>query len=96
VRSPEISMWDAGTRHRRVTVVSGLLLASLICVPGAAHAVVFAATGSMHSPRVYPTATRLPDGRVLIAAGSNDGSNALDSAELYDPRLEHFPSLPTR
>ena len=31
------------------------------------------------------TATLLPNGKVLVAGGSNLNNNALDSAELYDP-----------
>ncbi|MER5920250.1 kelch repeat-containing protein [Streptomyces mirabilis] len=39
----------------------------------------------MHDARFSPTATRLPNGKVLVAGGSGTGSN-LASAELYDPR----------
>jgi hypothetical protein len=42
------------------------------------------ATGSMVTPRFGFVATRLPDGRVLVAAGDTLGSPPLD-AELYDP-----------
>ena len=42
------------------------------------------ATGTMTSGRWEHTATRLPDGRVLVTGGNNlDG--ALSTAELYDP-----------
>jgi WD40 repeat protein len=37
----------------------------------------------MATPRLNHSATRLPDGRVLVVGGS-DGSTVLDSAELYD------------
>ena len=54
------------------------------------------ATGSMTNPRSWHTATRLPDGRVLVAGGLCDGryadgcaakdpSGAQASAEIYDP-----------
>ena len=53
----------------------------------------FVATGSMTAARAYHTATLLPDGRVLVAAGFGGGSSengTLDSAELYDPLTGTF------
>jgi WD40 repeat protein len=50
---------------------------------------IFTATGSMTTPRFAHTATLLPSGKVLILGGS-DGTNALVSAELYDPDTETF------
>jgi len=44
---------------------------------------MFTATGDMTTARSSPSATLLPDGRVLIAGGYYAG--ALNSAELYDP-----------
>ena len=41
-------------------------------------------TGSMNTARAYFTATLLKNGKVLVTGGSN-ASNALASAELYDP-----------
>jgi hypothetical protein len=52
----------------------------------------FAPTGSMTQARIYHTATRLLDGRVLVAGG-NATPNTLDpvaSAELYDPATGRF------
>jgi hypothetical protein len=46
-------------------------------------------TGSMDKPRIYFTATRLPDGKVLVAGGQSSMDNEVPgvqaSAELYDP-----------
>ena len=45
-------------------------------------------TGSMATPRMYPTATVLADGKVLVAGGSTrEGATA--AAELYDPATRH-------
>lgn len=41
-------------------------------------------TGSLNSPRSEHTVTRLQDGRVLVAGGS-DGTSSLSSSEIYDP-----------
>jgi hypothetical protein len=35
--------------------------------------------------RAYHTATLLPNGKVLVAGGEDNGGNGLSSAELYDP-----------
>jgi N-acetylneuraminic acid mutarotase len=50
----------------------------------------FAATGAMHVPRELHTATLLPGGNVLVAAGRNaltygHGAGQYASAELYNP-----------
>jgi len=42
-------------------------------------------TGSMVSPRELPTASILPNGKVLVAGGSPDDSTILNTCELYDP-----------
>jgi hypothetical protein len=47
----------------------------------------FSPTGSMSTSRAYATATILPDGRVLVAEGTN-GPN--QTAELYDPKTGKF------
>ena len=56
--------------------------------PSLAVAAGWATTGPMADGRVFFTATRLADGKVLVAGGfaNGDGSGALASAELYDPR----------
>ena len=51
----------------------------------------FTATGSMHAARVGYSATLLPDGKVLIAGGLDDQTNAvLDAAEIFDPAKGTF------
>ncbi len=53
----------------------------------------FSPTGSLIDERVYHTATRLPDGRVLVIGGvSGDGEDSviLASTELFDPAAGAF------
>ena len=50
----------------------------------------FAATGSMATARRFHTATLLSNGKVLVAGGEDSGSNAFDTAELYDPATAMF------
>jgi hypothetical protein len=55
----------------------------------------FSLTGPMAQGRVYHTATRLADGRVLVAGGCDNGRNYatcqfLASAEVYDPKIGTF------
>jgi hypothetical protein len=52
-----------------------------------------APTGPMGAGRQAHTATLLADGRVLIVGGYDSKSDALASAELYDPRTNAF--IPT-
>lgn len=42
-------------------------------------------TGSLNTAREYHTATRMSDGRVLVAGGIDANGEATSSAELYDP-----------
>ena len=49
----------------------------------------FTVTGAMVSPRRNHTATLLPNGKVLIAGGT-DGSSTLTTAEIYDPSTGKF------
>jgi hypothetical protein len=51
----------------------------------------FAGTGGLNNVHCYHTATLLPDGRVLIAAGQNNtGPQTHNIAELYDPSTGTF------
>ncbi len=49
----------------------------------------FAPAGSMTEARVGHTATRLADGRVLIAAGQNQ-TGTIEEAEVYNPATDSF------
>lgn len=57
----------------------------------------FSTTGSMATARNAAVAAPLPDGRVLVAGGT-DGTNSWSSAEIYDPQSGTFSattSLPS-
>jgi hypothetical protein len=77
--------------HSETTDIFGASLATalaavlvLLVAPAAATADAWTPTGSMTSPRSVHTATRLADGKVLVASGYNLGV-VLTTAELYDP-----------
>lgn len=55
----------------------------------------FTATGAMVEPRNSATATRLTDGRVLVAGGASNekGGVSVASAELYDPATGTFSAV---
>ncbi|MFO0974662.1 MAG: hypothetical protein U1A27_14660 [Phycisphaerae bacterium] len=51
--------------------------------------------GNLHSVHGYfPTATALPDGRVLVAGGYSGDPNASDRTDLYDPNTGMFTEGP--
>jgi hypothetical protein len=54
--------------------------------PGVSH--------QLQTARREETATALPDGDVLIAGGETDGIDAIQSAELFDPRSDTFGAGP--
>ncbi len=60
--------------------------------PPAAEAPVdpvgFRAAGALREARALATATRLADGRVLVAGGERDDYGMLATAEIYDPETE--------
>ncbi len=54
----------------------------------------FSETGSLNTARSGHTASLLPDGRILIAGGTN-GTSILNTAEIYDPQSGSFSSAGT-
>jgi len=71
-------------------IMALLLLVGLVELvrPGpVAHASsgTWSPTGSMSTPRSGHTATRLKNGKVLVAGGLDESGGDLTSAELYDP-----------
>ena len=72
----------------KTTVWPGLLLflATAVCL----HAQTWSFTGSMVQQRLYPTATLLPNGQVLIVGGYHRGTGGIAQAELYNPTTGTF------
>src|SRR5262249_52890203 len=68
----------SGPRRLRVLLAAGLRYPVMIDPS-------WTATGSMGIERYLHTATLLPNGKVLVAGGTNDGVTSRRSAELYDP-----------
>lgn len=70
----------------------------LVCVLGASAPVdanTWSPTGSMETGRANHSATRLPDGRVLVAGGVGAVPGGLSSAEIYDPATGRWsPTAP--
>ncbi|MGH9523766.1 MAG: kelch repeat-containing protein, partial [Terriglobales bacterium] len=81
---------------RRVTGLVLLLIVSSICAMAQAPpAPPFAvATGSMNTARFNAATVVLADGRVLVVGGS-DGTNILNTAEVYDPQYGTFSGTGT-
>jgi hypothetical protein len=83
----------AVSQHISKRVLLCFLLASLafLLQPLTASAQgTFSVTGSMTAARNLPTATLLPNGKVLIAGGGDSSNIALASAELFDPATGTF------
>lgn len=54
----------------------------------------WAPANNMNVERDGHTATRLPDGRILVTGGFDDGDNWLNSAELYNPATNTWTFTP--
>ncbi|MGH9263254.1 MAG: Kelch repeat-containing protein, partial [Acidimicrobiales bacterium] len=73
------------------TVVAAVTVALGLPSPALAVEGTWEPTGSLNVPRLQTTATLLDNGRVLVAGGRNFAfSDALASAELYNPVTEAF------
>jgi hypothetical protein len=73
---------------------AGPALASAEIFNPATNTFSFAGIGTMDTARRAPAAAPLPDGRVLVAGGSNDDAaeGYLASAEVFDPATNAFSS----
>lgn len=75
------------TNARTIVCLALLLfLATSVC----SHAQTWSFTGSMAQQRIYPTATLLPNGQVLIVGGYHRGTGGIAQAELYNPTTGTF------
>lgn len=79
-------------RRRLLCLTAVLLFFPILALAGEEYG-TFKYVGEMNVPRSYHTATRLANGKVLIAGGRRTWRDELDSAELYDPSLHKF--IPT-
>ena len=79
-------------KFRTLRFLSSMLLAVLTLAIACAAAGSFTATGSMEFARRRHTATRLANGRVLIAGGAN-GTGTLATAELFNPATGTFTRI---
>ena len=69
-----------------VTALAALATAALFAAVGmGASPSSWTPTGSMLTPRISHTATRLADGRVLVAGGVTVGPGTTAAAEVFDP-----------
>ena len=82
-----------GHRYLRwaCTLVSAWMLA-VACSPADAQAASWSPASSMTTARVAHTATRLANGKVLVAGGGAGLFASLASAELYDPASNTWSS----
>ena len=51
------------------------------------------AAAPMAEPRAYQTATLLPGGKVLVAAGERSGAGNIATAEIYDPQTDTWTAI---
>jgi hypothetical protein len=83
-------MTSAEARRRHLSIARVYLAATLLLVTAGTAGAAFTTTGSLATGRAQATATRLPDGKVLVAGGEIDHVQSRVVAELYDPATGTF------
>ena len=76
----------------RITAAAALFTVLFIAAPARAATFTTAGAGTFTTARSDPSVTLLPDGRVLVAGGTNN-SFVLSSAEVYDPSTDTWTRL---
>ncbi|MGC1614943.1 MAG: kelch repeat-containing protein [Candidatus Acidiferrum sp.] len=90
------TLFTRGPLQGKVLIVGGFVRPLDAIVPTTAAEIydpvanTFTATGSLNVARADHVAVLLPNGKVLIAGGTNASSQAEASAELYDPVAQTF------
>jgi hypothetical protein len=79
---------------RGVTRAAALAIAASVALilpatAGALNQVTFSQVGNLTTPRQYPGTARLPDGQILLVGGY-DGTDDLNTAEIFDPKTNTF------
>lgn len=103
---PQVEELDA---HTATTLLDGrILMAGGITQDGLGGSIILdsfqlydpntesysASSATMQHPRQAHTATRLPDGRVLLLGGSQDGSVIVSTGDIYDPVTDSCSPIP--
>ena len=69
-------------------VIAALTL--ILVAPAITHGQTWHYTDSMHTERRLHSCVLMPNGKVLVAGGSDENGIALNSAEVYDPSTERW------
>ncbi len=54
---------------------------------------IFINRGALTTPRAFHTATKLPDGRILLSGGMNTSNSVVGSFEVFDPDFDQVATL---